>query len=219
MIELEVSKTIHTAQGRQELCVNRRVNRGQFVVMMGQSGAGKSTLLRIIAGLERSKGRIVVDGERWQEDAFLLPPQKRSVGFVFQDYALFEHMSVKRNLTFVNPDEALAESLLQQLEIEGLRDRKASLLSGGQKQRVALARALMRRPKVLLLDEPLSSLDPRMRRKAAELIKELHERFEMTTLMVSHDVLESQMLADTIWFVQNGTVQACSPEKLNECLR
>jgi molybdate transport system ATP-binding protein len=175
---------------------------------MGESGAGKSTLLRIIAGLERTEGSVNVDGEIWQEGQKALPVQRRSVGFVFQDFALFDNMSVKENLLFVNSDSTLADELLEMMEIEKLADRNVQMLSGGQKQRVALARALMRRPKLLLMDEPLSSLDPRMRHKLAEKIKELHQRFGMTTLMVSHDLNEARMLADHIWFIENGRVDA-----------
>jgi molybdate transport system ATP-binding protein len=133
--------------------------------------------------------------------------QRRSVGFVFQDFALFDNMSVKENLLFVNSDTTLAEELLEMIEIEKLADRNVQMLSGGQQQRVALARALMRRPKLLLMDEPLSALDPRMRRKLREKIAELHVRFGMTTLMVSHDITEARVLANRLWFVEKGSVQ------------
>ena len=143
----------------------------------------------------------------WQDTHKTLPIQQRNVGFVFQDYALFDNMSVKENLLFVNPDTALADELLEMMEIVPIAQRNVTKLSGGQKQRVALARALMRRPKLLLMDEPLSALDPRMRRKLSRQIIALHERFGMTTLMVSHDVTEAKTMATRLWFVESGSVQ------------
>jgi len=188
------------------LSVKQSVSYGDFIVIMGESGAGKSTLLRIIAGLEKSEGYIGMEDTVWQEEGKVLPIQQRNVGFVFQDFALFDNMSVKENLLFVNSDNVLASELLEMMEIEGLSERNVQMLSGGQKQRVALARALMRRPKLLLMDEPLSSLDPRMRHKLAEKIKEMHIRFGMTTLMVSHDIGEAGVLANRLWFVEKGEV-------------
>jgi molybdate transport system ATP-binding protein len=207
MITLALTKELYGSEGKIRLEVEQRVNRGDFIVIMGESGAGKSTLLRIIAGLERAEGTVNVDGEIWQEGQKVLPVQRRSVGFVFQDFALFDNMSVKENLLFVNSDSTLADELLEMMEIEKLADRNVQMLSGGQKQRVALARALMRRPKLLLMDEPLSALDPRMRRKLREKIAELHVRFGMTTLMVSHDITEARVLANRLWFVEKGSVQ------------
>jgi molybdate transport system ATP-binding protein len=207
MIRLSLQKKIHGAQGGMTLSVNQSVSYGDFIVVMGESGAGKSTLLRVIAGLEKAEGYISVEDTVWQEEGKVLPIQQRNVGFVFQDFALFDNMSVKENLLFVNSDNALASELLEMMEIEGLSKRNVQTLSGGQKQRVALARALMRRPKLLLMDEPLSALDPRMRRKLSRKIRELHERFGMTTVMVSHDVTEAKMLANRLWFIEDGSVK------------
>jgi molybdate transport system ATP-binding protein len=215
MITLALTKELYGSEGKMRLEVEQRVNRGDFIVIMGESGAGKSTLLRIIAGLERAEGTVNVDGEIWQEGQKVLPVQRRSVGFVFQDFALFDNMSVKENLLFVNSDSTLADELLEMMEIEKLADRNVQMLSGGQKQRVALARALMRRPKLLLMDEPLSALDPRMRRKLREKIAELHVRFGMTTLMVSHDITEARVLANRLWFVEKGSVQEYGLEYLD----
>jgi len=207
MVDVDLKKKLFGSEGEVTLCVNATVNKGDFVVIMGESGAGKSTFLRMLAGLEPSTGRIDVDGEVWQDAHFQLPPQKRNVGFVFQDYALFDNMSVKENLLFVNGDNSLAQSLMEMMEISGLADRNVTLLSGGQKQRVALARALMRRPKLLLMDEPFSSLDPRMRHKLGEQIMMLHQRFGMTTLMVSHDIAEAKRLANRLWFVEDAMMK------------
>jgi molybdate transport system ATP-binding protein len=216
MIRIDVAKKLHGSEGSMTLAVNASVNRGDFIVIMGESGAGKSTLLRILAGLEEAEGSIAVDGEFWQDQGTKLAIQKRSVGFVFQDYALFEHMSVKENLLFVNHDNVFADELLGMMEIEGLAERNVQRLSGGQKQRVALARALMRRPGVLLMDEPFSALDPRMRHKLAEKIKELHQRFGMTTLMVSHDVGEAKKLANRVWFIESGRAKEYDTHYLEE---
>ncbi len=207
MVDVDLKKKLFGSEGEVTLCVNVTVNKGDFVVIMGESGAGKSTFLRMLAGLEPSIGSIDVDGEVWQDGRFQLPPQKRNVGFVFQDYALFDNMSVKENLLFVNSDNSLAQSLMEMMEISGLAERNVTLLSGGQKQRVALARALMRRPKLLLMDEPFSSLDPRMRHKLGEQIMMLHQHFGMTTLMVSHDIAEAKRLANRLWFVEDATMK------------
>jgi len=216
MIHINIEKTLQGSNGKMTLSVNMSVNQGDFVVIMGESGTGKSTLLRCLAGLETAEGSIIVEEDVWQGHAETLPIQQRNVGFVFQDYALFDNMSVKENLLFVNSDAALAEELLEMMEITGLSERNVHFLSGGQKQRVALARALMRRPKLLLMDEPLSSLDPRMRRKLSQKIKELHKRFGMTTLMVSHDVNEAKNLANRVWFIESGRVKVYDTAYLEE---
>ncbi len=207
MLKIAVEKSLHGSSGKMTLSVNIEVDRGDFIVIMGESGAGKSTFLRILAGLERAKGRIVSDGVVWLGEKRTVPVQQRNVGFVFQDYALFDNMSVKENLLFVNSDERLADELLEVMEIAKIAARNVTMLSGGQKQRVALARALMRRPKLLLMDEPLSALDPRMRRKLSTQIKTLHERFGMTTLMISHDVGEAKALATRLWFIEEGSMK------------
>ncbi len=200
MIEIAVKKQI----GNFKLDVALSLKRGEFVGIMGASGSGKTTLLRIIAGLENATGRIVVGDEVWLDGKKSLPPQKRSIGFVFQEYALFENMSVLGNLLYVSKDEALARKLLKIVELDDLLDRYPAQLSGGQKQRVALARAMMRCPKLLLLDEPLSALDSSMRLKLQNEIARLHEEFGTTTLMVSHDRGELLRLSDRIYQMRQG---------------
>ncbi len=206
MMKLELAKTLHGSDGLMRLEVDQSVNRGDFIVIMGESGVGKSTLLRIIAGLEEAEGMIQMENESWMDHSGFLPAQKRNVGFVFQDFALFDNMTVKENLLFFKQDPALAEELLEMTEIKGLAERNVQMLSGGQKQRVALARAFMGRPRLLLMDEPLGSLDPRMRHKLTEKIKALHLRFGMTTLMISHDLKEAKALANRVWFIEQGKV-------------
>ena len=208
MIKIDLRKRLWGAEGEMVLHVNQHVKQGDFVVIMGESGAGKSTLLRIIAGLEASEGTITVENLVWQEGRKKRKIQERQVGFVFQDYALFDNMSVKQNLLFVNPDTKRAEALLEMMELAGLSNRNVQHLSGGQKQRVALARTLMQENKLLLMDEPFSSLDPRMRHNLTAQIKKLHEEFGLTTLMVTHNVAEAKRLANRLWFIEEG--------KLNE---
>jgi len=206
MIRLDLEKRLYGSEGEMTLSVHTSVRQGDFIVIMGESGVGKSTLLRIIAGLEKADGRLTVEDEIWQNEFECLPVQKRNVGFVFQDFALFDNMSVQENLRFVHDDDDFIQELLEMMEIAGLSTRNVQMLSGGQKQRVALARALMRRPKLLLMDEPLSSLDPRMRHKLSQKMKELHHRFQMTTIMVSHSISEAEALANRLWFVEKGSV-------------
>lgn len=202
MLKLDIKKQLHGASGQMDLAVKLWVKKGEFVALMGESGAGKTTLLRVIAGLESIDGEIVVAGQLWKGVA----PQQREIGFVFQDYALFENMTVEENLLFVNPDKKLASELLEMTELEGLSSRNVTGLSGGQKQRVSLCRALMNKPKLLLMDEPFSALDSSMRSKLQEAIKKLHQRFGTTTLMVSHDISEVFALADRICVLKEGSI-------------
>ena len=217
MLHIDIKKRLFGSEGEFTLRVKQDVNRGDFIVIMGESGSGKTTLLRIVAGLERAEGEIFVDDTVWLKGRFSLAIQKRNVGFVFQDYALFDNMSVKENLLFVNPNDSLAQRLMEMTGIAGLSSRNVRRLSGGQKQRVALARALMRRPKLLLMDEPFSALDPRMRKDLREKIRRLHEEFGTTTLMVSHDIIEAKHLADSVWFVDKR-VEPVSPKSLEKLL-
>ena len=137
-----------------------------------------------------------------------MPIQKRKIVFVFQDYALFENMNVLQNLLFVNKDTNLASKLLRMTQLEALQDRFPSTLSGGQKQRVSLCRAMMNRPKLLLMDEPLSALDTQMRLKLQQEIHRLHKEFGTTTLMVSHDPSEIYKLASSIIHLHMGKIIA-----------
>ena len=206
MIDLNIHKTLQGSSGPMELDVQLGIMEHDFVALAGQSGSGKTTLLRILAGLEQGRGEINVSGEIWLDAKTSLPPQKRGIGFVFQDYALFANMSVEQNLLYVKKDRALAKHLLDLTELYELRDRLPGTLSGGQKQRVSLCRALMNRPKLLLLDEPLSALDPAMRSKLQHDILSLHREFGTTTVMVSHDPSEIYRLAGRVIMLQEGKV-------------
>ncbi|DAB36524.1 MAG TPA: molybdenum ABC transporter ATP-binding protein, partial [Sulfurospirillum cavolei] len=206
MIEISIEKELLGSLGKMDLCIDLRIDRQSFVALSGQSGSGKTTLLRIIAGLEKAKGRICVDGEVWLDQNVYRAPQKRGIGFVFQDYALFPNMSVLENLLFVKKDKALAQQLLDMTELSELAHRKPATLSGGQKQRVSVCRAMMNRPKLLLMDEPLSALDPSMRTKLQHEILSLHKAFETTTIMVSHDPSEMYKLSSRVVVLSQGKI-------------
>ena len=202
MISLKINKALCGAKGKMRLELDLKIKQGEFLAISGESGAGKSTLLRILAGLEKANGEVVVNGQSWHN----FPVQKRQIGFVFQDFGLFENMSVEQNLLFVDNDKALADELLEVTQLSELKKRKPNTLSGGQKQRVALARAFMNRPKILLLDEPLSALNPEMRIKLQKEILELHQRFGCTTLMVSHDASDIYRMASRVIIMELGKI-------------
>lgn len=206
MIEIGVEKELLGSLGKMSLHVNLSLESQSFVALSGQSGSGKTTLLRILAGLEEARGCIVVDDVVWLEGSKSLPPQQRGIGFVFQDYALFPNMSVLENLLFVCKDRVLASHLLEITELSELAERSPLTLSGGQKQRVSLCRAMMNRPKLLLMDEPLSALDPSMRLKLQNEILTLHKEFGTTTLIVSHDPSEMYRLSNRVLVMAQGRI-------------
>ena len=188
------------------LAINLTLKKGEFIALSGVSGSGKTTILRIVAGLEEAFGEIIVDGEIWLNEKIKKPIQKRDIGFVFQDYALFPNLSVIDNLLYVKKDKDLAKQLLNLTDLYELKNRYPNSLSGGQKQRVSLCRALMKRPKILLMDEPLSALDPHMRLKLQDEILTLHKEFKTTTIMVSHDPSEMYKLASRVLVLKDGKI-------------
>ena len=208
MIQIEIHKRLHGSHGDMNLDVNLEIHKGEFVALMGESGSGKTTLLRVLAGLEKAEGDINVEEVLWLGNQKMLPPQQREIGFIFQDYALFDNMSVEENLLYVNDDKALAKRLLEMTELSRLSHRNVKGLSGGQKQRVSLCRAMMKKPKLLLMDEPLSALDPAMRTKLQDEILKLHKTFGTTTIMVSHDTDVSYHLSDRILVLDHGKIIA-----------
>jgi len=206
MIKIAIDKKLQGANGAMSLNVELEICEGEFLALSGKSGSGKTTLLRILAGLESARGSIDVAGEKWLSSKRALPPQKRKIGYVFQDYALFPNMTVEENLLFVNQDKALAEQLLKITELSELKERLPNTLSGGQQQRVSLCRAMMNRPRLLLMDEPLSALDPEMRTTLQNEILRLHKDFGTTTIMVSHDPSEMYRLASRVVVLEHGSV-------------
>ncbi len=206
MISLNIKKELHGSNGVMNLDINLSLQNGEFVALSGVSGSGKTTLLRVLAGLEDAFGEIIVDDEIWLNEKIKKPIQKRDIGFVFQDYALFPNLSVIDNLLYVKKDKDLAKQLLSLTDLYELKNRYPNSLSGGQKQRVSLCRALMKRPKILLMDEPLSALDPHMRLKLQDEILTLHKEFKTTTIMVSHDPSEMYKLASRVLVLKDGKI-------------
>lgn len=188
---------------------------GSFTALLGPSGSGKTTILRLIAGLETpDSGEILINSR----NATTLRPGERNLGYVFQNYALFSHMTVFENIAFglrvrsrsKRPREAeireTVERLLAMVHLEGLGPRLPAQLSGGQRQRVALARALAVEPRILLLDEPFGALDRTVREALRHALRDLHEKFGLTTIFVSHDHEEAESLANHIVHLDKGRI-------------
>lgn len=206
MINLNIKKELHGSNGKMNLDINLSLENQEFVALSGISGSGKTTILRILAGLEEASGKIVVDNQIWLDEKISMPIQKRNIGFVFQDYALFPNLNIFDNLLYVKKDKELAKYLLNVTDLYELKNRHPDSLSGGQKQRVSLCRALMNKPKLLLMDEPLSALDPQMRTKLQNEILTLHKEFNTTTIMVSHDPSEMYRLASRVLVLDYGKI-------------
>lgn len=188
------------------------VEKGELVTLLGPSGCGKSTLLRSLAGLEQiSSGKIILDGE----DITDLPVQKRGIGMVFQQYSLFQNMNVEENIAFglkiAKMDKlTISEKVKKAIEMVDLVGKEKSYpsqLSGGQQQRVAIARAIVMEPKVLLLDEPLSAIDAKLRRELQEKIKNVQKKLKITTIFVTHDQDEAMIMSDRIHLMNQGIIE------------
>ena len=216
-MKFQATKMLHTAQGRQLLDISFQLEKGSLLTLYGPSGAGKTTILRILSGLtDPASALIEVDGTIWDDSTrkIHLPTPHRSIGFVFQDFALFPHLTVRQQLEFAlqkGDDRTIVTELLALMELEELQDRRPSFLSGGQQQRVALARAIARRPKLLLLDEPLSALDDEMRFRLQEYILKAHRHYQLTTILVSHYLPEIFRLSDEVICLEDGGIQRQGP--------
>ncbi len=194
--------------------MNLSVNHGEFVVLVGPSGCGKSTTLRMIAGLEDITSGVISIGDVVVND---VPPKDRDIAMVFQNYALYPHMTVFKNMAFGLKLRKLPKKEIQQrvqdaakiLDIEELMDRKPSALSGGQRQRVAVGRAIVRNPAAFLFDEPLSNLDAKLRVETRAELKRLHRRLQTTTVYVTHDQEEAMILGDRVVVMRDGLVHQC----------
>jgi iron(III) transport system ATP-binding protein len=194
--------------------INLEINQGEMLTLLGPSGCGKTTTLRCIAGLEKpEEGDIVIDGKPMLSQGFV-QPSKRGIGMVFQNYAVWPHMKVYNNIVYGLKLQKLSRQKIQQkaqkvlelVGLDGLEDRYPSQLSGGQQQRVALARALVGNPKVLLLDEPLSNLDAKLREELRFEIKSLVRRMGITSVYVTHDQAEAMVISDRIAVMNSGNV-------------
>lgn len=200
--------------------VNLEVRQGEFFTLLGPSGCGKTTLLRIIAGLEQpTSGTVVLTGK----DITSLPATKRNVNTVFQSYALFPHLSIFENVAFglrsrKFPEQEVRKRVtdtLELLEMNQMRNRSPDQLSGGQKQRVAIARALVNEPDILLLDEPMSALDAKLRAQVQEELRRLQRRLGTTFILVTHDQSEALVCSDRIAVIKTGEVVQCgTPEEV-----
>lgn len=196
------------------------IREGEFISFLGGSGCGKTTTLRIIAGFETmSSGSLLLDGA----DLTLIPPEKRNFGFVFQQYALFPNMTVRGNISFALKRQGrsrreiarIADEALDMVRMRDFADRWPHELSGGQQQRVALARAIARKPRLLLLDEPLSALDAKIRAHLREEIRSIQQELNITALYVTHDQEEAMALSDRIVLMNEGKIeQTGTPEQL-----
>ncbi|MFV0420909.1 ABC transporter ATP-binding protein [Oleidesulfovibrio sp.] len=192
--------------------VSLSIKENEFIVLVGPSGCGKSTILRMIAGLESVSGGEIRIGDRVVND---VPPKERDVAMVFQNYALYPHMTVGENMGFSlkmqkRPKDEIERKVHEAAEILGLTDylaRKPAALSGGQRQRVAMGRAIVRKPQVFLFDEPLSNLDAQLRTQMRMELKKLHLKLNTTTIYVTHDQVEAMTLADRIVLLKDGHIQ------------
>lgn len=202
--------------------VSLDIDSGEFVTLLGPSGSGKTTLLMVLAGFVRPDcGSVKFD----QDEVILAPPHKRNVGMVFQNYALFPHMTVFQNVAYplklrkvgTSEIENRVTKALELVELGGYESRRIDQLSGGQRQRVALARAIVFEPRVLLMDEPLSALDKKLREQMQIEIRHMHERLGMTTVYVTHDQREALTMSDRVVVVNQGQFeQIDNPKQLYE---
>lgn len=214
-------KNLYKRLGNFQLTdINLDIKQGEYFVILGPTGTGKTVVLETIAGMYHpDKGSIYFNDENFSN----LCVEKREIGFVYQDYVLFPHLNVKENIIFGLKAKKLPQSKIQQklnnivetFQITHLLDRYPRTLSGGEQQRVSLARALITSPKIFLLDEPLSALDPHTKEKFQQLLKDIHQKMNMTTIHITHDFNEAMYLADRICVMQNGkVVQIGTPDEI-----
>lgn len=220
ILELQIQKRLEGAQGKFELYLQLQLNASESLALFGQSGVGKTSILRMLAGLVApDHGRIVFDGEVWfdSDHKINLATPSRSIGMVFQNYALFPHLNVRENIAFAAGAKSTSwvNQLLELSDLSNLQTQAVQHLSGGQKQRVALARALARRPKLLLLDEPLSALDQHIRLQMQDHLQMMHRELGMSMIIVSHDIAEVFKLSQKVVLIEAGKVARCgSPHQV-----
>lgn len=199
---------------------NQKFEDGEFITLLGPSGCGKTTMLRLIAGFEKpSSGEIYIGDKLVSSENEFLPPEKRGIGMVFQSYAVWPHMNVFDNIAYPlkiqkiakNEIEERVSQVLKIVHLDQYKDRFPSELSGGQQQRVALGRALVAQPEILLLDEPLSNLDAKLREEMRYEIKEITKKLKITVIYVTHDQIEAMTMSDRIVLINKGEVQQVAP--------
>ncbi len=218
MILDKIQKSYNTEQVLKD--VDLTIIEKEFLVILGNSGSGKSTLLKIIAGIEHADGGIIKQNEKEIQN---IPIGKRDIGYIFQEPLLFPHMTVKQNVTYSlimakykkNDIETKYKTYMQLLQIEELGEKMPNQLSGGQKQRVAIARAIINSPKILLMDEPFSSLDYNLRKQLGEMLLKLKAQLNLTIVFVTHDIEEAMLLGDRIAFLHKGKLlEINTPQKM-----
>ncbi len=209
-----VTKSFGSVEVLQEF--TQEFQDGEFVTLLGPSGCGKTTMLRIIAGFEKpTTGEVRIDGTVVSSANVFVPPEKREIGMVFQSYAVWPHMNVFNNVAYPlkiqkKPKSEIRErvdAILEIVHLSQYADRMPSQLSGGQQQRVALGRALVAEPKLLLLDEPLSNLDAKLRESMRYEIKDIQKKLGMTVVYVTHDQIEAMTMSDRVFIINRGAVQ------------
>ncbi|MBF7068316.1 sulfate/molybdate ABC transporter ATP-binding protein [Campylobacter volucris] len=206
MLKVDICKIFKNKHNDFKLQAKFEIQQGEFLAIFGKSGSGKTTLLRVIAGFEKALGFCEFNNEIFFNQKQFLSIQKRNIGFLFQDYALFENMNVEQNLLFAKNDQKFANELLELLNLNSHRKNHILELSGGQKQRVALARALMRKPKLLLLDEPFSALDNEIKLNLHDYLLNIHKIYNITTILITHDVSEIYKLANKVIILDQGQI-------------
>lgn len=192
---------------------NIDINKGEIVSILGESGSGKSTVLRVVAGLEEAyKGSITIANNIVYDDNYFVEPEKRGIGMVFQDYALFPHMNVAKNIMFglknmsKSEKEARMMDMLKLVNLDEYKDKYPYELSGGQQQRIAIARALAPNPSILLLDEPFSNLDANLKERIRNELKEIIQKAAITCIFVTHDIEDAKALADKVVIIDKGKI-------------
>lgn len=220
---------VHKSYGKTLVLdgISLSVSKGEFIVLLGPSGEGKTTLLNIIAGVVRpNKGKVFIDGTLIDDsDTVYIPPERRDIGYVFQNYALYPHMTAFDNIAFPLKMKKLSKDEIEErvikvakmLKIDHVLRNKPSQLSGGQQQRVAVARAIVKEPKLLLMDEPFSNIDPALRVNVRWELRVLFKNLGITTIMATHDQEEAMVIADRIMVLRGGrALQIDTPKKIYE---
>lgn len=202
-------KKINKSFGRVVACKNidLQAEKGEIIVVAGESGSGKSTLLKILAGFEKQdNGQIILDNIVLNDGITFVKPNKRNISLVFQDYSLFPHFTIKKNIQYALKNKNEYKHYLSLLKLNHLKERLPNEISGGQRQRVALIRAIASKPKLILMDEPFSSLDRLTKEETRKSFKETLNKLSMTAIIVSHDIEDAYALADKMFILKEGEI-------------